>query len=235
MFLNQQSQEEIRKRFADLVNPVKIVNFTQSLQYEYCKETKQILEELAALSGKITLEVYSFVTDKDKVEQYGIKNSPATVTAAPDKDYGIRYHGIPSGYEFASILEDMEMVSTGNHELSDDTIAKLKTINEPVHIQVFVTPTCPYCPSAVITGHRFAYVSDMIKSDMIEAEESPELSMKYDVQGVPRVVVNGTHHFKGAVPEEVYADEVVRAVTEKQGGIPSRSPLEGKTNFVPLI
>jgi len=214
MFLDQQAQNEIRKRFANLVNPVKIVNFTQSLECQYCKETRQILEEMAALSDKITLEVYNFVTDKDKVEHYHIDKIPATVIASPEKDYGIRYYGIPSGYEFASILEDIEMISTGKHDLSEETVEKLKAITGPVHIQVFVTPTCPYCPSAVVTGHRFAFINDLIKSDMIEATEFPHLSMKYGVQGVPRVVINETLHFEGALPEEMYADEVVKAVTQ---------------------
>ena len=217
MLLDQQAQNEIKKRFANLVNPVRIINFTQTLECQYCKETRQILEELAALSEKISLEVYNFVNDKDKVELYHIDKIPATVIASPDKDYGIRYYGIPSGYEFASILEDIELISTGKHELSDETVEKLKAITEPVHIQVFVTPTCPYCPGAVITGHRFAYLSDMIKSDMIEATEFPHLSMKYGVQGVPRIVVNETHHFEGALPEEMYADEVVKAAGEKKG------------------
>jgi glutaredoxin-like protein len=219
MFLDEQAQTEIKKRFANLVNPVRIINFTQSLECQYCRETRQILEELTALSDKITLEVYNFVTDKDKVEQYQIDKIPATVIASPEKDYGIRYYGIPSGYEFASILEDIELISTGRHELSDDTVEKLKAITEPVHIQVFVTPTCPYCPSAVVTGHRFAYVNDMIKSDMIEATEFPHLSMKYGVQGVPRIVVNETRHFEGALPEEMYVDEVVKAASENQSGL----------------
>ena len=219
MFLDQQAQAEIKKRFAELVNPVRIINFTQAIECQYCKETRQILEELTALSDKIILEVYNFVNDKDIVEQYHIDKIPATVIASPDKDYGIRYYGIPSGYEFASILEDIELISTGKHELSDETIERLKTITQPVHIQVFVTPTCPYCPSAVITGHRFAYVNDMIKSDMIEATEFPQLSMKYGVQGVPRIVVNETHHFEGALPEEIYVEEIVKAASENQSKI----------------
>ncbi|HEY9167748.1 MAG TPA: thioredoxin family protein [Candidatus Kryptonia bacterium] len=217
MFLDHQAQEEIKKRFAVLVNPVKIIIFTQSLECQYCKETRQILEELAALSDKFTLEVYNFLTDKDKVGLYKIDKIPAIVIASPDRDYGIRYYGIPSGYEFSSVLEDIEMISTGSHGLSDLTIEKLKTVDQPVHIQVFVTPTCPYCPRAVVTGHQFAFVNENIKADMVEATEFPDLSMKYNVRGVPRIVINETRHFEGAMPEEMYIDEVVKALGEKQG------------------
>lgn len=212
MFLDHQAQEEIKKRFAALVNPVKIIIFTQSLECQYCKETRQIVEELAALSDKITLEIYNFQTDKDKVGLYKIDKIPATVIASPDRDYGIRYYGIPSGYEFSSVLEDIEMISTGGHGLSDLTVEKLKTVDQPVHIQVFVTPTCPYCPGAVVTGHRFAFVSDMVRSDMIEAMEFPHLSMKYNVYGVPHIVINESYYMDGALPEEMYLDEVLKAV-----------------------
>ncbi len=235
MFLDEQAQREIKLRFANLVNPVKIINFTQTLECQYCKETRQMLGELVNLSDKLKLEVYNLVSDKDKVELYHIDKIPATVIAGTGteskivpltgppptvvKDYGIRYYGIPSGYEFASLLEAIEMVSTAKHELSDEVAEKIKLISEPVHIQVFVTPTCPYCPRAVYTGHQFAFLNDNIKTDMVEATEFPHLSMKYNVRGVPRVVINETHHFEGALPEEAYADEILKALAEKQSGL----------------
>ena len=219
MFLDEQAQKEIKMRFANLVNPVKIINFTQSLECQYCKETRQILEELAALSDKLTLEVYNFVSDTEMVEKYGIDKIPATVIASGDTDYGIRYYGIPSGYEFASLLEGIELISTQMHELSDEVAEKIKMISEPVHIQVFVTPTCPYCPRAVYTGHQFAFLNKNIKADMVEATEFPHLSLKYNVRGVPRVVINETHHFEGALPEDAYADEILKALSEKQGSL----------------
>ncbi|MCL5266823.1 MAG: thioredoxin family protein [Bacteroidetes bacterium] len=216
MFLDQQAQNEIKKRFANLVNPVKIINFTQSLECQYCKETRQILEELTALSDKLSLEVFNFISDKEQVEKYNIDKIPATVIASPDVDYGIRYYGIPSGYEFASLLESIEMVSTQTHELSDEVAEQVKMISEPVHIQVFVTPTCPYCPRAVYTGHQLAFLNKNIKADMVEATEFPHLSMKYNVRGVPRVVINETHHFEGALPDEAYVEEVLKALDTKQ-------------------
>ena len=221
MFLDQQAQNEIKTRFANLVNPVRIINFTQSLECQYCKETRQILEELAALSDKLKLEVYNFIGDKEMVEKFNIDKIPATVIASEDIDYGIRYYGIPSGYEFASLLESVEMVSSQKHELDDDVAEKIKMISEPVHIQIFVTPTCPYCPRAVYTGHQFAFLNKNIRADMVEATEFPHLAMKYNVRGVPRVVINETHHFEGALPEDAYADEIVKALSQEQGKLVS--------------
>lgn len=219
MFLDQQAQNEIRSRFANLASPVRIINFTQSLECQYCKETRQILEELTPLSDKLTLEVYNFISDKEVAEKYNIDKIPATIVATAETDYGIRYYGIPSGYEFASLLESIEMVSSQKHELDSEVAERVKMISEPVHIQVFVTPTCPYCPRAVYTGHQFAFLNRNIKADMVEATEFPHLAMRYNVRGVPRVVINETHHFEGALPEDAYADEIIKALGEKQNNL----------------
>jgi alkyl hydroperoxide reductase subunit AhpF len=101
-------------------------------------------EELAELSDKITLEVYDFVDDKEVAEQYNIDKIPATVVMKGGdgaKDYNIRYFGIPSGYEFSSLIEDIMMVSAEDSGLSETTKEYLASLSEPVHLQVFVTPT----------------------------------------------------------------------------------------------
>ncbi len=212
MFLDADDREELRKRFeANLVNKVRLIHFTRELDCQYCRETKQLLTELSELSDKIQLEIYNFYTDTDKVQEFRIDKVPATVIASEDKDYGIRYFGIPSGYEFASLLSDIEMVSRGVSGLSQRSIEKIKEIDVPVHIQVFVTPTCPYCPSAVHLAHQLAMESDFITADMVEAIEFPDLAEKYMVMGVPKVVMNDIYYFEGALPERHYVDKVLEA------------------------
>ena len=117
------------------------------------------------------------------------------------KDYGIRYYGIPSGYEFSTLVQDVLMIGEGDPALSDDTEAWLADLDTPIHLQVFVTPTCPYCPRAVLLAHQLAMASDMVTADMIEATEFPHLSMKYQVMGVPRTVINESVYQEGAAPE----------------------------------
>ena len=103
------------------------------------------------------------------------------------------------------------MVSRGASGLSQRSIEKIKEIDVPVHIQVFVTPTCPYCPSAVHLAHQLAMENDLITADMIEAIEFPDLAEKYMVMGVPKVVMNDVYYFEGALPERHYVDKVVEA------------------------
>ena len=130
-------QEHLAK---NMVAPVKLLYFTQTIACQFCKETEQILKEVAELSDKIALEIYNFVTDKEVAERYRIDKIPAIVVMG-EKDYGIRFFGIPSGYEFTSLIEDIMDVSGGTPSLSPQTLELVAAIQEPVHIQVFITPT----------------------------------------------------------------------------------------------
>ena len=213
--LDNDTRNQLTEMFQSLQKPVKMVVFSQEMECQYCKETREIAEELAALSDKISLEVYDFVADKALADQYGVDKIPATVIlegGESGKDYGSRYYGIPSGYEFSSLIHDVMMVSEGDPQLSQEMINWLADLKTPVHLQVFVTPTCPYCPQAVLLAHKLAMASDMVQADMVEATEFPHLSNKYQVMGVPRTVINETVFQEGAAPEMMLLDKLKEAV-----------------------
>lgn len=210
--LSDQDRDFLIEHFAqNLVNPVTLVFFTQTIACQFCRETGQILEEVASLSDKISVETLNFVTDKDKAEAYGVDKIPATIVRG-EKDYGIRFYGIPSGYEFTSLVEDIVDVSRGATDLSEETLEVLAKLDQDVHIQVYVTPTCPYCPSAVRLAHSMAIASDRVRADMVEAIEFPHLANKYGVYGVPRTVINETTHLEGAVPEFLFTAKLEQAL-----------------------
>ena len=213
--LKESDQQHLREQFEALDAPVKLVMFTQEMECQYCSETRQISEEVASLSDNISVEVYDFVRDQEIVEQYHIDKIPAIAIVRggeQPKDYGIRLFGIPSGYEFSSLIENIMMVSKGESGLSAETKAWVQALEQPVHMQVFVTPTCPYCPQAVIMAHQLAMESDLITADMVEAIEFPDLSNRYQVQGVPRTVINDDFHMEGAAPEPMLLGKLQEAV-----------------------
>ncbi len=139
-FIRDEDLVEIRKRFEPLAQPVKLVHFTQELNLEYGREARQLLQELAAVSDKISLEVFNFLIDKEKVAEYRVDKVPATVVRN-GKDYGIRFYGLPAGYEFSTLLDAMLSVSSGDSGLSDDSKELLKKVTQPLHLEIFVTPT----------------------------------------------------------------------------------------------
>ena len=213
--LQEKDRQQIEEMFAQLDQPVKLVLFTQETECQYCPETRQISEELTALSDKLSLDVYDFVADETVVGEYAVDKIPAIAVVADGvepKDYGIRYYGIPSGYEFSSLIQDILMVSAGDSGLTGETKEWVAALDKPLHLQVFVTPTCPHCPQAVVLAHRLAFESDLISADMVEATEFPQLSMKYQVQGVPRTVINENIHLEGAAPEPMLLAKLQEAV-----------------------
>ncbi len=133
-------QRQIQDHLKALVNPVKIVYFTQELECDSCRETGQLLQEFSALSDKLSLQVFNFQVDREEVAKFGVDKIPATIVMG-DRDYGIRFYGIPLGYEFASVMEAVAAVSERESGLQAATKEKLRAITTPVHLQVLVTPT----------------------------------------------------------------------------------------------
>jgi glutaredoxin-like protein len=139
--LSEQDAEFLKKDFKDkLKNNIKIVFFKSEDGCLYCKEAKDILLEVSGLSDKISFEEYDFDKDADKVKQYGIKRTPA-IAIEGDRDYGVRYYGMPAGHEFMTLVHAIINVSTKETGLSEKTLETLKEIVKPLNIQVFVTPT----------------------------------------------------------------------------------------------
>jgi glutaredoxin-like protein len=131
---------EIRDRLAEMAHPVRLIHFTQELNLEYGREVQQLLKEVAEVSDKLSLEVYNFLLDKEKVAEYGVDKVPATVIR-DGKDYGLRFFGLPAGYEFSALLDAVLSVSKGSSGLKEETRQKLRELTQPLHLQVFVTPT----------------------------------------------------------------------------------------------
>jgi glutaredoxin-like protein len=138
--LKDETREEVREQLAGLSGPVRLVMFTQDFECDLCAKTRELVEEIASLSDKVGAVIYDFAADKKEAEAYGIDKIPA-IAIVGEKDYGVRFYGIPSGYEFVSLMEAIKVVSSGRTELSEPTREALAEIGDPVHLQVFVTPT----------------------------------------------------------------------------------------------
>jgi glutaredoxin-like protein len=130
----------------------------------------------------------------------------------------VRYFGIPAGYEFSTLIEDILDVSRGTTNLSDTTREILATIDQDLHIQVFVTPTCPYCPRAARLAHKLAIENEHITADVVEVSEFVDMAQRYRVQGVPKTVVNDRIELVGALPEPRFMQQVFEALDKGEQG-----------------
>ncbi|MCX7845435.1 MAG: thioredoxin family protein [Dictyoglomaceae bacterium] len=207
----------------NLKDKIKIILFSEKsagsklyvpgrIECPYCQQTREILEEVVGLSELLELEVHDFLAEEFLAKKYGVDKIPAILFQKNDEVLNLRFFGIPSGYEFSTLIEDIIDISRGETHLSEKTKNFLKGLTKPVHIQVFVTPTCPYCPRAVRLAHQMAMESKLVTADMIEAIEFPHLAEKYQVSGVPKSVINETVEIEGAVPEDVFMEYVKSAI-----------------------
>jgi len=213
--IDETTKQELRSILSALTSPIKLIFFTQKNACPACNEQQHLLEELTSLSDKISLKVYDFVMHGDETRNYRIDKIPATAVIGK-KDYGIRFYGLTAGYEFTSLIESIIMVSTEQSGLSTQLETLVRKINEPVHIQVLVTLTCPYCPRMVRVANQFTLVNDNIRADMVESSEFPQLVQKYDVSGVPKTIINEAYSFEGAVPAEAVYVEILKAVNPEE-------------------
>jgi len=212
----QKERDVLTKQFSEkLKNDVRLVVFTQEVPCVFCRETEQVVMELAELSPKIKVEKYDFVKDLMKANEFRVDKIPA-VAVIGEKDYGVRFYGIPSGYEFTSFVGSIIDVSRGESGLSQKTKDTLRLIDKSVRIQIFVTPTCPFCPAAVRLAHRMAIESDMIWAEMVEATEFVPLAQKHAVTSVPKIVINEKYEVNGALPEDLFTAHVMHSLSHAE-------------------
>jgi glutaredoxin-like protein len=189
---------------------VQIVFFEQSIGCEACAPTRRALERIASDNPEIALEVLNLVLDKEKAAQYGVDRVPAIIIAAPGRDR-IRYYGAPLGNELPTLLEAIRMTATGKTGLTEESRAQLNALTTPVALQVFFTPTCVFCPQMISLANRAAIESPLVTAVAIDATEFPDLVRRYNVNGVPKTVINDRMEIMGAAPEEDFIAAIISA------------------------
>lgn len=204
-------QQQLKDILKNMKDEVQIINFTQEIECPMCRETRQFAEEIGSLSDKLKVKVYNFVTDKDMSVKYKIDKIPAIVLLDKDGvDHGVRFFGLPGGYEINSFLGSIIELSGRREQVPDDIMKRIKNVDRDVHIQVFVGLGCPHCPAAVTTAHRLAMENSRIKADMIDASNFVPLAQKYNVTGVPKIVFNDKFELMGAHPVNTFLDVIDR-------------------------
>ena len=226
-----QEKAQLKRTFRkDLKAEVNLRLFTQrpspiavpGRECKYCLQTQQMLEELAALSPKVHLETVDVYAQPDLARDEGITRVPAIafgIKGGPK----LRFFGIPLGHQLAVIVENIRTISRGVSPLSMETRKKLRRINQPVHIQVFVTPGSAQCPSIARLAHALALENENITADVVEIEEFPALARHYGVRSVPLTVVNEFTQIAGVVTEAEFVEKIIQCGARQQ---PDSAPVK---------
>ncbi|MFX1369164.1 MAG: thioredoxin family protein [Promethearchaeota archaeon] len=209
--ISDEMKAQITELFEPLEEDVTMHVFLADHKCLYCNDTRELVEQVAALSDKIEVEIHNDEIGKGKAAKFGVMHHPAIVLHGKEP-YRIRFYGIPAGHEFGALIGSIVDVSTGTAALPPDIIEDIKAIDEEIHIQVFTTPQCPYCPGMVRLAHQAAVLNPLIQSDMVEALEFQELATKYEVFGVPKTIFNETVSAEGLTPPEMFIEKLYEAI-----------------------
>lgn len=217
--LSEQDKAQLKRTFRkDLKSNVNLRLFTfepspltiPGRECPTCLQTQQLMEELAGLSPKLRLETIDFYHQDEAAKEFGVARIPAIVLDA-DGSNRVKFYGIPAGYEMAALVEDIKTISRGVSPLSMESRKQLRSVNKPVHIQVFVTPTDTDCPGMARLAHAIALECSHVTADVVEAREFPSLAQNYAVRSVPFTVINEHIRLSGAISEPQMLENVLAA------------------------
>lgn len=208
-FLNDDIKKQVSTIFEPINKNVQIVLFTQEENCESCKDAKGYLEEMAALNDKLSLSVYDLNSDNEKAKELNVELAPSIVLLDENgKDFGIKFLGVPAGHEINSFITALLELGGAGEELSPELIERISKIDKPVNIKVFVTLSCPHCPGAVSKAHKIALLNENVNAEMIEANTFNELSQKFNVSGVPKIIFNDSLDLVGNQPLEEFLSTI---------------------------
>ena len=193
---------QLRQTFAKLPNDIPLYLFVGRMEDDvFAQACRQIVRAFRELTTKITLKEYYL--DNEMAAKWAVDSSP-TLLLDPER-YNIRWLGAPMGEEARSFLEAMTLLGTGKSGMSDQSRAVIQRIDTPRHVQVFTSPTCPYCPQQVVNALRAAIERpDLISLDIVDIQCRPDLADQYGAHSVPQAFANDVLIGQGAQQEEVF-------------------------------
>lgn len=199
-FLNDETRGQVAEMLSDLPDQVQMLVFTKPTGCQYCDVVTELLTEVAETSEQVSLKVYDMTVDTEKATEYRIDKAPA-IALVGARDYGLRYYGLPSNYEFSTLLHGIQVAGHGAAaQLDAQSKEYLTSLDKEIFCQVFVTTACPHCPGAAALAFDMAVTSDLVNAEVIEAQEFPQLSSQNNVMGVPLSVINHSERVEGHAP-----------------------------------
>jgi alkyl hydroperoxide reductase subunit F len=139
--LRAEEESKVREWFAELVRPVELVVAlgpeetprAGSGDVDFGAEMVRVCEGLAALGERVTCRV--------EEEPEGFPRFPSVSIRPDGRDAGVRYDGLPWGYELGSLVGGVVEAGREESTLRPDSLAALEELERDLSVDVFVTPT----------------------------------------------------------------------------------------------
>ena len=145
-------------------------------------ELRQYMDELAAQSGKLSVEVG---------DPASADHLPCVRVCRADGDWtGLSFHGVPGGHEFTSFVLGLYNAAGPGQALDEESRNAIHAIQKTMDLQVLVSLSCTMCPELVTAAQRVAAENPNITAQVYDLNHFPDLREKYQVMSVPCLVVN---------------------------------------------
>jgi thioredoxin reductase (NADPH) len=225
----EQVQREIAELFQGIHVEIPVFLFVQPGKNDvFSDAARQALRFFRQITDKIELREYNL--SHETAQKWEVKHSP-TLIFDPDR-YNIRWLGAPLGEEGRIFLEALILIGSQKSNLNEHSLQVIKKIDQPRHIKVFVSASCPYCPQQALNALKAAVEKpDLISLEIIDIQANPELATQYSAQSVPQTYANDILIAKGAQPEELFMLSL-DTMEEQTVFIPESDEQEVETDLV---
>lgn len=217
--MSSQQLNQLRRTFRkDLKAPVKLLLITRTpspisipgRDCPSCAQTRQLLEEVAAASPKLELEVIDFYGESQAAGDLSVARIPAILIGSDDPPRMV-FYGIPLAHQMAAIVETIRAVSRGTSSLQNDTRRQLRRINRQMRMQVMVTPEDQASAEAAYLAFAMARESSCLYAEAVQLRDFPTLARSLGIQGVPTVILNDFHRLTAPVNESTLVERIMLA------------------------
>jgi len=214
--LNETSMKIIQITGSQLSKPVRLIVFTQDTGCKACPDVVELAQAIKARMGKIALEIYDLVMDRDKTEQYGIMVAPALVVQGGE-GRTITFYGLIEHLFLEVLLSAIQAVSEQNVWASHEIRRSLSRLAHDVKIRVFVKSDSEQCRFVAETAIGLALASDHIDTHIFMAGDFPELIRKYNITTLPKTIFGETLQVDGNMLEIEFLEMIFQAEGIKPG------------------
>lgn len=202
--LDEQTIKQLNDIFSSIQNPITVNYFTKN-DCENCSITEQLFNELSDISEKVEISTYNIDENPDLKNQYNVTDAPSYIILNQSNEpTGAVFYGVPAGHEFNTLITNITDAGHQEDPFENDVMDLISEIKKPIDIKVFVTVSCPHCPGAAINASRLAQLNPNIKASVYESQTFSDIAEKYEVSGVPKIVINETEDLLGNQPIEEF-------------------------------
>jgi alkyl hydroperoxide reductase subunit AhpF len=208
--LKENVKQLIRESLADLTHPVRLVLFVSDRLCDSCPDAVALGQAIKAAAPKVALETYDITMDRDKSVEYGITRAPSFVVQSTVRR-SVTFSGAVEGVSLILLLDAINGVASNRSWFPDRIASTLTLLRHEVAVQVFLESDCTLCKPVAETAMALALTNRMVNTELIVADEFPDLLQKYRIKVLPFILFGGKLSHQGHASESEFLELLFRA------------------------